>query len=169
MQYLIFTTGYAMSSKVIMDLQIACEDIYYLPDASAVQRWLEAVLLDYQEKVEVTVRLVDIAESHQLNLNYCGKSKPTNVLSFPFFAPDGILRSLIGDLIICPSIVEEEANAQGKRLEAHWAHMVIHGTLHLLGYNHIEDDQAKLMESLETKIMQALSYPDPYLAEQDHI
>ncbi len=156
-------------SKVIMDLQIACKNIYYLPDAIDFQRWLEAVLRYYQAEVEVTVRLVDTEESHDLNLNYCGKSKPTNVLSFPFLAPAGILESLLGDLVICPPIVEEEAKAQGKTLEAHWAHMVIHGTLHLLGFDHIEDERAQLMESLETNIMHAISLPDPYLTEKNHI
>lgn len=153
-------------SQVILDLQIACEDSKNLPDETACQRWLEAVLLPFQEEAEVTVRLVDEAESNELNLTYRGKDKPTNVLSFPFEAPPGIALPLLGDLIICRQVVEQEAAEQGKTSEAHWAHMVVHGSLHLLGYDHIEDDAAEEMESLETEIMHGLGYPDPYLAEK---
>ncbi|EFE93467.1 rRNA maturation RNase YbeY [Serratia odorifera] len=154
-------------SQVILDLQIACEHANGLPDEAAFQRWLEGVLPQFQAEAEVTIRLVDEAESHQLNLTYRGKDKPTNVLSFPFEAPPGIELPLLGDLIICRQVVEQEAVEQGKALEAHWAHMVVHGSLHLLGYDHIEDDEAEEMESLETEIMQGLGYQDPYLAEKD--
>ncbi|WP_288791436.1 rRNA maturation RNase YbeY, partial [uncultured Enterobacter sp.] len=102
-----------------------------------------------------------------LNLTYRGKDKPTNVLSFPFEAPPGIEMPLLGDLIICRQVVEQEAKEQQKPLEAHWAHMVVHGSLHLLGYDHIEDDEAEEMESLETEIMLALGYEDPYIAEKE--
>jgi probable rRNA maturation factor len=156
-------------SRVILDLQIACEDSNNLPDKTAFQRWLEAVLLPFQEEADVTVRLVDEVESNELNLTYRGKNKPTNVLSFPFEVPPGIALPLLGDLIICRRVVEQEAEEQGKTLEAHWAHMVVHGSLHLLGYDHIEDDAAKEMESLETEIMHGLGYPDPYLAEKDPV
>lgn len=115
----------------------------------------------------MTIRLVDEAESHELNLTYRGKDKPTNVLSFPFEAPPGIEMPLLGDLIICRQVVEQEAKEQQKPLEAHWAHMVVHGSLHLLGYDHIEDDEAEEMESLETEIMLALGYEDPYIAEKE--
>lgn len=156
-------------SQVMLDLQIACADSNGLPDAAAFQRWLEGVLPQFQEEAEVTVRLVDEAESNQLNLTYREKDKPTNVLSFPFEAPAGIVLPLLGDLIICRQVVEHEAAEQGKTLEAHWAHMVVHGSLHLLGYDHIEDDEAEKMESLETEIMHGLGYPDPYLAEKDPV
>ncbi|WP_440487718.1 rRNA maturation RNase YbeY [Serratia sarumanii] len=156
-------------SQVILDLQIACESGDDLPDEATFQRWLEGVLPQFQEEAEVTVRLVDEAESHELNLTYRGKDKPTNVLSFPFEAPPGIELPLLGDLIICRQVVEQEAIEQGKALEAHWAHMVVHGSLHLLGYDHIEDDEAEEMESLETEIMHGLGYPDPYLAEKDPV
>ncbi|NIH15610.1 rRNA maturation RNase YbeY [Serratia symbiotica] len=153
-------------SQVILDLQIACEDSNNLPDETAFQRWLRAVLLKFKEEAEVTVRLVDEAESNELNLTYRGKDKPTNVLSFQFEAPPGIVLPLLGDLIICQQVVEQEAAEQGKTSEAHWAHMVVHGSLHLLGYDHIEEDAAEEMESLETEIMHGLDYPDPYLAEK---
>jgi len=154
-------------SQVILDLQLACEDPRGLPDEALFQRWLDAVIPQFQKEAEVTVRLVDDAESHELNLTYRGKDKSTNVLSFPFEAPPGIELPLLGDLVICQQVVMQEAKEQEKPLEAHWAHMVIHGSLHLLGYDHIEDDEAEEMEALETEIMLALGYADPYIAEKD--
>jgi len=154
-------------STVILDLQLACADENGLPAEAAFQRWLEAAVTPFQPESEVTIRLVDEAESHELNLTYRGKDKPTNVLSFPFEAPPGIELPLLGDLIICRQVVEQEAAEQGKSPEAHWAHMVVHGTLHLLGYDHIEDAEAEEMEALETEIMLALGYPDPYISEKE--
>jgi len=154
-------------SNVILDLQLACENEQGLPPESNFQRWLEAVLPQFQPESEVTIRLVDEAESRELNHTYRSKDKPTNVLSFPFEAPPGIELPLLGDLIICRQVVEQEAAEQEKALEAHWAHMVIHGSLHLLGYDHIEDEEAEEMESLETEIMLALGYPDPYISEKE--
>ncbi|MEY0159662.1 rRNA maturation RNase YbeY, partial [Providencia manganoxydans] len=118
--------------------------------------WLEAVLPQFQPISEVTIRIVDEAESHELNLTYRGKDRPTNVLSFPFEAPPEVELPLLGDLIICRQVVEKEADEQNKTVEEHWAHMVIHGCLHLLGYDHIEDDEAEEMEGLETEILQKL-------------
>ncbi|MBM0747101.1 rRNA maturation RNase YbeY [Pantoea sp. ICBG 1758] len=154
-------------STVVLDLQQACADAHGLPEETAFQRWLEAAVTPFQPESEVTIRLVDEAESHELNLTYRGKDKPTNVLSFPFEAPPGIELPLLGDLIICRQVVEQEAAEQGKSTEAHWAHMVVHGTLHLLGYDHIEDSEAEEMEALETEIMLALGYPDPYISEKE--
>lgn len=154
-------------STVILDLQLACEKTEGLPAESDFRRWLEAVLPQFQEESEVTVRVVDEAESHELNHTYRGKDKPTNVLSFPFEAPPGIELPLLGDLIICRQVVEKEAKEQEKPLLAHWAHMVVHGSLHLLGYDHIEDDEAEEMESIETEIMLALGYDDPYISEKE--
>ncbi len=154
-------------SSVVLDLQQACADESGLPAEADFQRWLEAAVTPFQPESEVTIRLVDEAESHELNLTYRGKDKPTNVLSFPFEAPPGIELPLLGDLIICRQVVEQEAAEQGKTTDAHWAHMVVHGTLHLLGYDHIEDSEAEEMESLETEIMLALGYPDPYISEKE--
>lgn len=153
-------------SQVILDLQLACDDNTGLPEEAQFQTWLDAAILPFQEEAEVTVRLVDDEESHDLNLTYRGKDKSTNVLSFPFEAPPGIELPLLGDLVICRQVVEREAAEQNKPLNAHWAHMVIHGSLHLLGYDHIEDDEAEEMEALETEIMLALGYADPYIAEK---
>ncbi|WP_445494649.1 rRNA maturation RNase YbeY [Photorhabdus sp. SF281] len=154
-------------SSVILDLQIACENSQSLPEETLFQRWLDGVLPQFQSESEVTIRIVDEAESHDLNLTYRGKDKPTNVLSFPFEAPPEVDLPLLGDLIICRQVVEKEAEEQQKTVEEHWAHMVVHGCLHLLGYDHIEDDEAEEMESLETEIMQKLGYADPYLAEKE--
>ncbi|MEQ9945873.1 rRNA maturation RNase YbeY [Pectobacterium aroidearum] len=154
-------------SQVILDLQIASEQAQGLPEEKDFQHWLEGVLPQFQEVSEVTIRIVDEAESRDLNNTYRGKDKPTNVLSFPFEAPPEVELPLLGDLIICRQVVEQEAAEQEKTVEEHWAHMVVHGSLHLLGYDHIEDSEAEEMEALETEIMQSMGYADPYLAEKD--
>ena len=148
--------------SVTLDLQLACADANGLPGESDFQRWLDAAILPFQEEAEVTIRLVDAAESQALNLTYRGKDKPTNVLSFPFECPPGIELPLLGDLVICRQVVEQEAHEQSKPLMAHWAHMVVHGSLHLLGYDHIEDDEAEEMEALEIEFMQTLGFANPY-------
>ena len=152
--------------KMIIDLQIACEQESGLPTAEQIEQWATAAVQPQSDEVEMTVRIVDEAESHELNLNYRGKDRPTNVLSFPFECPDELELPLLGDLVICRQVVEREAQEQEKPLMAHWAHMVVHGSLHLLGYDHIEDDEAEEMESLETQIMTGLGFADPYLSEK---
>jgi len=154
-------------SQVILDLQIACSDPTGLPTEDNFQHWLDAVIPKFQAESEVTIRLVDSGESQTLNATYRGKNTPTNVLSFPFEVPNGIELPLLGDLVICRQIVEQEAQEQNKPVLAHWAHMVIHGSLHLLGYDHLSDDEAEEMESLEAEIMLELGYADPYLSEKD--
>ena len=152
--------------KMIIDLQMACEQETGLPTAEQIEQWATAAVKPQSDEVEMTVRIVDEAESHALNLNYRGKDRPTNVLSFPFECPDEVELPLLGDLVICRQVVEREAQEQDKPLMAHWAHMVVHGSLHLLGYDHIEDDEAEEMESLETQIMTGLGFADPYLSEK---
>ena len=152
--------------KMIIDLQIACEQESGLPTAEQIEQWATAAIQLQSNEVEMTVRIVDEAESHELNLNYRGKDRPTNVLSFPFECPDEVELPLLGDLVICRQVVEREAQEQDKPVMAHWAHMVVHGSLHLLGYDHIEDDEAEEMESLETQIMTELGFADPYLSEK---
>jgi len=149
-----------------LDLQLACRDETGLPTPAQLREWIAAALDDYPEDAEITIRIVDPEESRQLNRDYRGKDSPTNVLSFPFLCPPGIELPLLGDLVICKAVVETEATAQHKPLQAHWAHMVIHGCLHLLGFDHIEEAQAQQMEDLETRILGQLGYPDPYLAEK---
>lgn len=152
--------------SIFVDLQIATENIEGLPTEEQIVQWATAAVQPEGDEVEMTVRIVDEAESHDLNLTYRGKDRPTNVLSFPFECPDEVELPLLGDLVICRQVVEREAAEQEKPLSAHWAHMVVHGCLHLLGYDHIEDDEAEEMESLETQIMQGLGFDDPYLAEK---
>lgn len=148
--------------KVILNLQIACNNSHGLPKKSVFMHWLQEVLLLFHDKVEVNIRLVDETESRMLNMTYCSKDFPTNVLSFPFESPLELEVPLLGDLVICRQIVEREAQEQHKLLESHWAHMVIHSSLHLLGYNHSLNKEAEEMEALETEIMTKLGYQNPY-------
>jgi probable rRNA maturation factor len=151
---------------ITLDLQIA-STATELPDAADFQQWLDAAILPFQSDAEVTVRIVDAAESQQLNLTYRGKATPTNVLSFPFQCPPGIELPLLGDLVICASVVATEALQQRKTLRAHWAHMVVHGSLHLLGFDHINDDDAEQMETEEVTILQQLGFTNPYLLDDE--
>lgn len=151
--------------QYFVDLQIATQSTDTLPTEQQFQQWFEQAVKSFQEQAEVTIRLVDEFESQSLNRDYRGKDKPTNVLSFPFEAPPGVELDLLGDLIICRQVVEKEAEEQNKDLLAHWAHMVVHGSLHLLGYDHIDDEEAEEMESLEISIMNALGFENPYAAD----
>ncbi|OCG07651.1 rRNA maturation RNase YbeY [Gilliamella sp. wkB178] len=151
-------------SEIILDLQIATNDHENLPSESQIMQWLEVILPQFMDKAEITIRIVDAAESQQLNNTYRHKDKPTNVLSFPFESPIEIEVPLLGDLIICKQIVEAEAQEQHKSLTSHWAHMIVHGCLHLLGYDHILDEEAEEMENIEIDIMQQLGFADPYQA-----
>ena len=111
---------------------------------------------------ELTVRIVDEAEITALNRQYRGKDGPTNVLSFPYEEIPGIASDLLGDVVICAPVVASESVAQDKPLEAHWAHMVIHGVLHLLGYDHHKEGEASRMESTEAELLADLGYANPY-------
>lgn len=145
---------------VTLDLQIAIEDPS-LPSEAQLQSWVELVLAKMDE-AELTIRISDSEESQQLNRDYRGKDKPTNVLSFPFEAPPEVELPLLGDLIICAEVVAREAQEQQKPLHDHWAHMVVHGCLHLCGYDHIDDDEAEEMESLERQLLAKIGIADPY-------
>ncbi len=149
---------------IALDLQKACANAT-LPTDQQFQFWVEHALAGTQQSYELCIRLVDLEESQSLNKSYRGKDKPTNVLSFPFEAPPQITMDLLGDLVICVPVVEQEAAQQHKTLTAHWAHMVIHGCLHLLGYDHEQDKEAIIMEELERTAMHRLGFPDPYSAE----
>lgn len=151
-------------SLLTVDIQRASEQPGIPADAQLI-RWAEiGWQQDYES--EVTLRIVDEAESQDLNLQYRHKDKPTNVLSFPFEAPPGITVPLAGDLVICAPVVVHEATAQGKPPAAHWAHMVIHGMLHLQGYDHIEDQDADVMEALEIRLLASLGFGNPYETEE---
>jgi probable rRNA maturation factor len=147
--------------KLELDLQIATDN-NRLPTQDNFELWVRTALGNTMTEAELTIRIVDDVESQNLNSTYRGKDKPTNVLSFPFEAPPEIEIPLLGDLIICASVVEQEAIQQNKPSQAHWAHMVVHGCLHLLGYDHINDAEAEEMESLETQLIENLGFNNPY-------
>lgn len=145
-----------------LDLQIVVDD-NNLPSAEDFQRWVDHALSAAQSPFELTIRIVDSQESQALNNQYRGKDKPTNVLSFPFEIPDGVEINLLGDLVICAQVVELEAKEQQKQTNDHWAHLVIHGCLHLLGYDHINEEEAEEMEALEIEKLAALGINNPYI------
>ncbi len=148
--------------SIILDFQLA-SSASGIPSEAQFQQWLNAAVTPFQEVAEVTIRIVDEAESQQLNFDYREKDKPTNVLSFPFQQPLGIEElPLLGDLVICVQVVAREAAEQNKALDAHWAHMVVHGSLHLLGFDHITEDEAQEMEAEEIQILADLGFANPY-------
>lgn len=170
-------------SAVIIDLQIA-DDLESdltsnLPSAEVIEQWLTVAfahlnalanetpitgsdILNRKLNPEVSIRIVSIDESQTLNTQYRQKDKATNVLSFESDLPDFVPSGFIGDLVICAQVVYNEAQHQNKLLHSHWAHMCVHGVLHLLGYDHISDSDATQMETLEVEILNKLGIDDPY-------
>ena len=158
----------------MIDLQIATQETD-LPTAEQLQQWVALATREQAAPAEVTIRLVDDAESQQLNLDYRGKDKPTNVLSFPaqmedfeaeFDIPE-LMEELgddtyLGDLVINAPLVQREASEQSKAVMDHWAHLVMHGCLHLQGYDHIEDAEAEQMEGLEIALLAEIDIANPY-------
>jgi probable rRNA maturation factor len=158
----------------LVDVQYASE-LPDLPEVETLETWVELVLnhpevdcpleIPKEEELELSIRIVDEEEGLYLNQRWRGKAYATNVLSFPFESTPGIPIPLLGDIVICAPVVAKEAYEQQKALQAHWAHLVIHGVLHLLGYDHIEDDDATVMEGLEVQLLAKLAYPNPYQSE----
>lgn len=142
-------------------LQIATTDTE-LPTLEDFQRWLALPLQHREDNPEITIRLVDETESQQLNHQFRDKDRPTNILSFPCELPQDLSLPILGDLVICVPLVKQEALTQGKSLTAHWAHLTVHGALHLLGYDHVLQEEALIMEALEIDYLQQLGFPDPY-------
>lgn len=132
-----------------------------IPDNACFRKWAAAAL-PAGKASELTIRIVDQAESAALNQRYRDKPGATNVLSFAAEIPPELGLPLLGDLVICAPLVRQEAAQCGKDLNAHWAHLVIHGVLHLQGLDHVTDEQAREMESLEVALLQRLGFPDPY-------
>ncbi len=148
-----------------VDIQRATEEP--VPEEDDIRGWIAATLagLGHKDDVELGVRLVDVAEMSTLNRDYRHKTGPTNVLSFPSDLPTELDLPLLGDIVICAPVVTAEAARQGKPRQAHWAHLTVHGTLHLLGYDHLEHREAEEMEALETRILATLNYPCPYAGD----
>lgn len=140
-----------------------------VPAESNIEQWVQQVLTKQLESTpfpELSIQVVDEQTITELNETYRHKSGPTNVLSFPFDAPPGLpeeeAEALLGDIVICAQVVAAEAQQQHKSLQAHWAHMVVHGVLHLLGYDHLNDKEAEQMERLEIQLLNELTFPNPY-------
>ena len=153
--------------QVELDLQLATE-ASELPSEAQLRQWCELALRQRTAPSELTIRIVDEAEGRELNRTWRGKDYATNVLSFPAEIPEGLLDiPLLGDLVICAQVVAREAAEQGKSPDAHWAHLTLHGCLHLLGYDHIDDDEAEEMEALERQLLAELGYPDPYACDEE--
>ena len=133
-----------------------------IPGTESIRQWVAQALPADRAAAELTVRIVDEAEITALNRQYRGKDGPTNVLSFPYEGIPGIASNLLGDIVICAPVVAGESVTQDKPLEAHWAHMVIHGVLHLLGHDHHKEGAANRMELTEIEMLAGLGYANPY-------
>ena len=138
---------------------------FKIPAEDKLQSWAAAAL-QTNDNVQVTLRVVDAKESQGLNKEFRDKDKPTNVLSFPMELPVEFVKTLeinmLGDLVVCAEVVDKEYHQQNKSLDSHWAHMLVHGMLHLQGYDHIDETDAEDMEQLEIKILTQLGFNDPY-------
>jgi probable rRNA maturation factor len=157
--------------SIVVDVQYAQQET---PDAAGevpppqeFERWVSAALAGRRERGELTIRVVGLAEGTALNEAYRRRSGATNVLSFPVDSSPELDVPLLGDLVICAPLVLREAREQYKSPAAHWAHLTVHGTLHLLGYDHDETRAAEIMEGLEAEILKRLGYPDPYVGEKE--
>ena len=135
-----------------------------IPSLSQFTTWVESVIGFHGEDFQVSIEIVDQKTSQELNKTYRNKDKPTNVLSFVLELPEFVDEILIGDLAICAQVVEEESKQQNKNSKDHWAHLTIHGCLHLLGYDHIDEEEAEEMEAIEIKLLDQLGIKNPYLS-----
>ncbi len=144
-----------------VDVQYAVETDG-VPTVEDIRRWATAALLPANAQAELTVRIVDANEGATLNRDYRGKDGATNVLAFPAGLPADAGVELLGDVVICAPVVAAQAAARGKTAAAHWAHLVVHGILHLQGFNHLEETQAARMETQEVDILGRLGYSNPY-------
>lgn len=147
-------------------IQRACD--HDAPDDAALTGWAKAALALAEQSGEVTLRLAAAEEMQLLNRTYRDKDRLTNVLSFPVDAEIRAQHGLLGDVVICPAVVDDEAREQHKNRDAHYAHLVIHGVLHLLGYDHLEDDEATHMEAIETRLLASFGISDPYAERLAH-
>lgn len=148
-----------MTLEVVVQYAVDAAD---LPTIEQLKRWATAAARNPEHSAEVVVRIVGESEGADLNQRYRLNSGPTNVLSFPFETPPQMRSVSLGDVVLCAPVIAREAREQHKAALAHWAHMVVHGMLHLQGYEHETDAQAQVMEALEAEILKVLGYPDPY-------
>ena len=135
----------------------------FIPSRYFLQRWVNKALSKQVTSNQVNIRLVSDKESAELNYRYRHKKGPTNILSFPFEPPPGISSAFLGDLVVCAALVNQQAKQQAKTRLAHWAHLIIHGCLHLIGYDHIHNQDANKMETLEIRLLKELGYENPYI------
>ena len=135
-----------------------------VPASASFRKWVAAALKGRIREADLAIRIVDEREGQALNRHYRGKDYATNVLSFPAELPEGVKLPLLGDLVICAPVVAREAAEQGKPVAAHYAHLTVHGVLHLLGWDHEHDKDAEAMEQLEREVLAELGLPDPYAA-----
>ena len=133
-----------------------------IPSKRQFKTWIEAALVPRKKKYEIVIRIVGAKEITKLNKQYRKKNKPTNILSFNFYSPVDIKTNLLGDLVICAPVVKLEAKLQHKAITSHWAHLTVHGVLHLLGYDHKDESEAEKMEKLEVKILKKMKIENPY-------
>lgn len=155
-----------MSTDAGIDIQCAIS-AEGLPSATQLHQWLQLALQDRTADAELTLRIVDEAEITALNYRYRGKDGATNVLSFPYQPLPGVESGLLGDIVICAPVVAREAVAQSRSLEEHWAHVTIHGVLHLLGHDHQQAEEAGQMERLEAQLLGQIGFADPYQPRVD--
>lgn len=152
--------------------QITIQNVtdHTVPSDEFIRHVAEKTLMDQTNSAELHIRLVNKEEMISLNARFRRQNKPTNVLSFPFSVPNGVQLDvpILGDIVICAEVVNQEAKDQNKIKHEHWAHMIIHGVLHLLGFDHVENDDAEKMENLESKIMLLLLFQDPYKTDRKH-
>ncbi len=153
-----------MKTKVKVDFENASGGA--VPPEASFLSWVDAVVSS--EAVELGIRVVSTSESADLNKTYRNKMGPTNVLSFPCDLPEWVPEKILGDIVLCRDVIEREALEQSKTQEAHWAHMVIHGVLHLQGYDHIKEPDAQLMENREIMLLQQLGFQNPYEENSAH-
>jgi probable rRNA maturation factor len=144
-----------------LDFQIVSKSLS-VPAQLLFNKWVDAVLQDESQNSEIVIRIVDEQEMIQYNEQYRRKIGSTNILSFPFDPPKGVDSDLLGDLLICAPVIEAESQQQNKELEHHWAHMIVHGVLHLIGYNHLDELEAEEMEAIEIKILRSIKIDNPY-------
>lgn len=154
----LYYRNYYMNNPVILDLQFACSDLFEMPNPNQIKSWVQKIFSEHIKQIELTIRIVDIPEMVYLNWYYLGKNYPTNVLSFPFETTLKIQPLLLGDIIICKKIVRNEAYQKNISLNTYWAYIITHGSLHLLGYNHIINKEAILMSQAESNIMKKIGF-----------